>query len=72
MIKRADLTTDENIRMEADSIHITNSFIEMVKKSIEIYKDAIANVDSGPLQCHAARTIDRVFQRILATLESER
>ena len=43
--KREDLTTDEDIRIEAENIRITDRFIETVKNHVRIYKDIIANAD---------------------------
>ena len=41
---RADLTNDEKIRIEAENIHISDRFIEIVKKNVEIYKDVRGNI----------------------------
>ena len=50
--KRADLTTDQNILIMAANIYITNRFIGVMKKRVEIYKDVKAYIVPGELLCH--------------------
>ena len=55
MFKRAYLIIEDNIRIEVEKIRIAEKFIEIVKKTVGICKDAIANVDPEQFQFHTAR-----------------
>ena len=70
--KRADLTIDESIRIEAENIHVTDRFIKILKERVEICKDVKGNSSWHASISYIQESIDRVFQGILATVESER